>query len=124
MKHGKGGHSDLIYLLEQTINISSNYSPNIDRFISEICKNGEMMIMENVLGFFPCNNMVPYFHICAIKYPAIFLRLTFYVHNADFSNIHGFTCTQILETFHDCQQTPENENFVFAIFLQEPLRTT
>ena len=28
------------------------------------------------------------------------------------------------ETFHDCQQTPENENFVFAIFLQEPLRTT
>ena len=28
------------------------------------------------------------------------------------------------ETFHDCQQTPENENFVFTIFLQEPLRTT
>ena len=34
-------------------------------------------------------------------------------------------CRQVThETFHDCQQTPETENFVFAIFLQEPLRTT
>ena len=29
-----------------------------------------------------------------------------------------------LETFYDCQQTTENEDFVFGIFLQEPLRTT
>ena len=51
--------------MEQTINISSNYSPNIDRFISEICENEKMMIMENVLEFFPCNNMVPIFsYLC------------------------------------------------------------
>ena len=33
MKHGKGGHSQLIYLQDQTINIFCHYSPNIDRFI-------------------------------------------------------------------------------------------
>ena len=43
---------------------------------------------------------------------------------------HGFVLFSIVrhsfesETFHDCQETPENENFVFAIFLQKPLRTT
>ena len=28
------------------------------------------------------------------------------------------------ETFSNCQQTPENVNFFFAIFGLEPLRTT
>ena len=29
-----------------------------------------------------------------------------------------------VETFSNCQQTPENVNFFFAIFGLEPLRTT
>ena len=44
----------------------------------------------------------PYFHICVIKYPAIFFRLTFYVNNIGFNSWHRqikhWTITNVYHT--------------------------
>ena len=55
--------------------------------------------------------------------------VTYITYQNDYATIQSLTikgCVHlsVSETFHDCQQTPENENFNFAIFLQKPLRTT
>ena len=78
----------------------------------------------------PCNNTGPEVscHQTAnLSEPPLFLEVQYWCRSEAKSSCvtsQDGNKTATDETFHDCQQTPENENFVFTIFLQEPLRTT